>query len=229
MRAYPNPSLAESEGVAPLFCTSAKLFRAGTLNGAVFISNKFLVQCSAEAGLIGAPARDDKDPVHVAIVAIRSRARQAVCRGAGAVKRAGGDLGVPANFIKAAGAVASFATAAALTCWCGDAQAYRPFDSSDAAVAETGEMEIEHGPVEFLCDGSERTLFAPNLRINYGFTPGWEAVLEGIVAIAIGLREASASKYERREKNPGDGALMAYSTAASIASSVRRFASPDFQ
>ena len=39
----------------PLFCTSAKLFRAGTLDGAVFISNRFLVQCPAEAGLIGAP------------------------------------------------------------------------------------------------------------------------------------------------------------------------------
>ena len=55
MRAYPNPSLAEAEGVAPLFCTSAKLFGAGTLDGAVLISNRFSVQCPAEAGLIGAP------------------------------------------------------------------------------------------------------------------------------------------------------------------------------
>jgi hypothetical protein len=55
MRAYPHSSPAESEGIAPLFCTSAKLFRAGTLDGAVFISNRFLVQCPGEAGLIGAP------------------------------------------------------------------------------------------------------------------------------------------------------------------------------
>ena len=55
MRAYLNPSLAEAEGVAPLFWTSATLFGAGTLDGAVFISNSFLVQCPAEAGLIGAP------------------------------------------------------------------------------------------------------------------------------------------------------------------------------
>ena len=48
-----DPSPAESEGVAPLFCTSAKLFRAGTLDGAVLISNRFLVQCPAEARLIG--------------------------------------------------------------------------------------------------------------------------------------------------------------------------------
>ena len=53
MRAYPNPSLAVAEGVGLLFCTSAKLFNANTLDGAVFISNRFLVQCTAEAGLIG--------------------------------------------------------------------------------------------------------------------------------------------------------------------------------
>ena len=55
MRAYPNPSLAEAEGVARLFRTSAKLFGAGTLDWAVFISNGFLVQRPTEAGLIGAP------------------------------------------------------------------------------------------------------------------------------------------------------------------------------
>ena len=55
MRAYPNPSLAEAEGVAPLFCTSAQLFGADALDGAVFISNRFLVQRLTEAGLIGAP------------------------------------------------------------------------------------------------------------------------------------------------------------------------------
>jgi len=50
-----GPLLAEAEGVAPLFCTSAKLSGAGTLDGAVFISNRFLVQCPTEAGPIGAP------------------------------------------------------------------------------------------------------------------------------------------------------------------------------
>ena len=52
MKAYPNPSLAEAEGVARLFRTSAKLFGAGTLDWAVFISNGFLVQRPTEAGLI---------------------------------------------------------------------------------------------------------------------------------------------------------------------------------
>jgi len=49
-------------------------------------------------------------------------------------------------------------------------------------VAAPGEMEIEFGAVEYLREGSERTLFAPNVRLNYGFAPGWEAVLEGELA-----------------------------------------------
>ena len=81
--------------------------------------------------------------------------------------------------MKTVGAVAALAAASAIICWCGDAEAYRPFDGTDAAVAETGEMEIELVPVEYLRMGAERTLLAPDLRINYGFVPGWEAALEG--------------------------------------------------
>jgi hypothetical protein len=78
--------------------------------------------------------------------------------------------------------VSALALIAPLTYWCGAAHAYRPFDGTDAAVAETGEVEIELGPVEGLREGANRTLFAPDLRINYGFIPGWEASLEGMVA-----------------------------------------------
>jgi hypothetical protein len=34
-------------------------------------------------------------------------------------------------------------------------------------------------PVEYLRQGAERALLAPDLRINYGFIAGWEAALEG--------------------------------------------------
>ena len=81
--------------------------------------------------------------------------------------------------MKAIAGAAALATAVALTFWCGEADAYRPFDGTDAAVAETGEIEIELGPVEYLRAGAERTLLAPDLRINYGFITGWEAALEG--------------------------------------------------
>jgi hypothetical protein len=42
-------------------------------------------------------------------------------------------------------------------------------------------------------DGSERTLFAPSARFNYGIAPGWEAVIEGDVAhgLSAGTRGAS--------------------------------------
>ena len=49
-------------------------------------------------------------------------------------------------------------------------------------MAGTGEIEIELGPVEYLREGADRTLLSPNYRINYGFTSGWEAALEGKVA-----------------------------------------------
>src|SRR5205823_10202385 len=84
-----------------------------------------------------------------------------------------------AGLMKALGGAAALATAAVLTLWCGEVEAYRPFDGTDAAVVEKGDVEIELGPVEYLREGAERTLLAPDLRINYGFIPGWEASLEG--------------------------------------------------
>jgi hypothetical protein len=98
--------------------------------------------------------------------------------------------------VKAGEGVAALAPAALLACWCGAAQAYRPFDGTDAAVAETGEMEIELGPVEYLRDGAERALLAPNVRINYGVTPGWEAVLEGILSHGLTAALPGASLVE---------------------------------
>lgn len=65
-------------------------------------------------------------------------------------------------------------------------------------MAETGEMEIELGPIEYLRDGAERMLFAPDLRINYGFTPGWEASLEGDIAhgLSAGIPGTSVVESE---------------------------------
>jgi hypothetical protein len=84
--------------------------------------------------------------------------------------------------MKVTAAVAALMLAAMLTYWCDSAQAFRPFDGTDAAVADTGEVEIELGPVEYLREESERTLFAPDLRLNYGFARDWEATIEGELA-----------------------------------------------
>jgi hypothetical protein len=59
------------------------------------------------------------------------------------------------------------------------AQAYRPFDGTDAAVAKKGEMEIELQPAGRLRDESGTSLIAPATVINYGLSDDWEAVFEG--------------------------------------------------
>jgi len=69
--------------------------------------------------------------------------------------------------------------------WCAalgssrEAAAYRPFDSTDAAVADFRETEIEFGPVQFRHDDSGNTLIAPAVVYNYGFAKNWELVIEG--------------------------------------------------
>jgi hypothetical protein len=59
------------------------------------------------------------------------------------------------------------------------ASAYRPFDGTDAAVADKGKLEIEMQPAGLLKDASGTTLVAPAARFNFGFRENWEAVLEG--------------------------------------------------
>jgi len=95
-----------------------------------------------------------------------------------------------------AGGFSALVPAALLACWCGAAQAYRPFDGTDAAVAETGEMEIELGALEYRRDGPDHLLFAPDVRINYGFIPGWEAVLEGVVGHGLSAGVPGTSLVE---------------------------------
>jgi len=78
--------------------------------------------------------------------------------------------------------IVPLAVMAVITGWCRSSAAFRPFDGTDAAVADTGKVEIELGPVEYRREGATRTLFAPSTRVNYGFAPDWEAVVEGRIA-----------------------------------------------
>src|SRR5262245_18664796 len=63
--------------------------------------------------------------------------------------------------------------------WPDNSFAYRPFDSTDAAVADLGELEIELGPVEFRRSEAERPLITPAYVLNSGFAKNWELVVEG--------------------------------------------------
>jgi len=76
-----------------------------------------------------------------------------------------------------------FAVAAVLGgVMCGGAAptfAYRPFDGTDAAVAEPGQVEVELQPAGRLQEGSQSILVAPGIVINFGVVKGLELVFEG--------------------------------------------------
>jgi hypothetical protein len=72
------------------------------------------------------------------------------------------------------------ATACALACIAvRPASAYRPFDGTDAHVAEAHLFELEASPVSYARMGSERSLIAPQVTLNYGTGSGFEFVLDG--------------------------------------------------
>ena len=76
-----------------------------------------------------------------------------------------------------------------------DAQAYRPFDLTDADVARRHHFEIEFAPAEFVSEGAEHTMRAPKLVLNYGFGAGREVTLEG--ANRIAMRPAPGERRAR--------------------------------
>jgi len=63
--------------------------------------------------------------------------------------------------------------------WASEAFAYRPFDGTDAAVADPGEVEIELQPAGAQWSREQNLLIAPAVVYNYGFLENWEVVLEG--------------------------------------------------
>jgi hypothetical protein len=73
--------------------------------------------------------------------------------------------------------------------------AYRPFDGTDAAVADVNQLEIELGPVGFRKSPDERTLIAPQYVINYGFAKNWELVLEGRGEHPLTSADDTASRF----------------------------------
>lgn len=69
------------------------------------------------------------------------------------------------------------AAAQALPAW-----AYRPFDGTDASVADEREFELELSPLGYLREGSAKSLIVPAVVANYGLPGEREIVLEGKVA-----------------------------------------------
>jgi hypothetical protein len=69
--------------------------------------------------------------------------------------------------------------AVGVAAWPLSALAYRPFDGTDAAVANPGEVEIEFQPAGVLHQPGQTSLVAPATVLNFGFSKDWEAVLQG--------------------------------------------------
>jgi hypothetical protein len=66
-----------------------------------------------------------------------------------------------------------------LCAWGHPAYAFRPFNSTDAAVAARGEMELECGPLGYVVDADNRFLVIPSFIVNFGIAEAWEVVIEG--------------------------------------------------
>jgi hypothetical protein len=62
--------------------------------------------------------------------------------------------------------------------WSAPAIAYRPFDGTDAAVADVNETEVELQPFGYQRTGAQSTAVAPFVVYNYGFAERWEMVLQ---------------------------------------------------
>jgi hypothetical protein len=80
--------------------------------------------------------------------------------------------------------------------WSESAHAFRPFDGTDASVADVGEFELELEPLGLLRQGSERTVIAPQMVLNLGVADGWEAVLQGQGETPLAPASANATLAE---------------------------------
>jgi hypothetical protein len=85
--------------------------------------------------------------------------------------------------------VASIALALA----CQPAAALRPFEGTDAAVADYREVEVELQPAGVLTQGARKTVTAPEWVVNLGFAPDWEAVFQAQGRIPFGQPDQSFS------------------------------------
>ncbi len=73
------------------------------------------------------------------------------------------------------------------------ARAYRPFDETDADVAETGDFELELGPVGYTDDASGGS-YTPGFILNYGLVHRVELVFDAHHAVLYGGLDPEARR-----------------------------------
>jgi hypothetical protein len=79
--------------------------------------------------------------------------------------------------------------------WSGTARAYRPFDETDADVAETHDIELELGPIGYLHQPTGGT-FVPGFILNYGVVPRVELVFDAHAAFLWGGPDVAARRRQ---------------------------------
>jgi hypothetical protein len=79
--------------------------------------------------------------------------------------------------------------------WSGTAGAYRPFDQTDAGVAETHDIELELGPVGYQHEPSGGT-YIPGFILNYGVVDRVELVFDAHHAFLFGGPDVEAHRRQ---------------------------------
>jgi hypothetical protein len=72
--------------------------------------------------------------------------------------------------------------------------AYRPFDGTDAAVAELHVFELEIGPVHYYRAGLQDYAIAPNLVLNLGILDDTELVVDASNYVALGSLDPGVAR-----------------------------------
>jgi hypothetical protein len=76
------------------------------------------------------------------------------------------------------------------------ADAYRPFDGTDADVAELGHFELEMGPAHFYTLAGRDYVIAPATVLNFGILPGTELVIDLQNFVALGTIPPGDSRVQ---------------------------------
>jgi hypothetical protein len=80
------------------------------------------------------------------------------------------------------------------TLWSAPSYAFRPFDGTDAAVADLGELETEFQPVGYLKDGWAKSLIGPQIVLSYGLIKNLELTAQG--QLNTSLNEGNGYSFE---------------------------------
>ena len=81
------------------------------------------------------------------------------------------------------------------------AHAYRPFDGTDAAVAELHEFELELGPVGYASQGPDHLLVVPRYVLNYGIADRVELVVDGRGLLPLDGHPTTGTRAYRYDEN----------------------------